>query len=61
MPRITRRTFLKNSAAAAGAAFALPYIIPTAARAQGQKLRAAVIGVGGMGGYAVDNLRGDVE
>lgn len=54
MPRITRRTFLKNSAAAAGAAFALPYIIPTAARAQGQKLRAAVIGVGGMGGYAVD-------
>jgi predicted dehydrogenase len=54
MGKSTRRAFLRNSAAAAGAAFALPYIIPRSARAADQKLRAAVIGVGGMGGYAVD-------
>ena len=49
----TRREFLKKTAATAGAALAMPYLMTRSASAQGDKLRVAVIGAGGMGGYAV--------
>jgi predicted dehydrogenase len=50
----TRREFLKKTAIAAGAALATPYLISRSVRAQEGKLGVAVIGAGGMGGYAVD-------
>jgi predicted dehydrogenase len=49
----TRREFLKKTAMAAGAAVAMPYLMGRSARAQEGKLAVAVIGAGGMGGYAV--------
>ncbi len=52
--RSTRREFLKQTAVAAGAAVALPYLIGRSAHAAESKLRVAVIGAGGMGSYAVD-------
>jgi predicted dehydrogenase len=56
--RYTRRHFLAQSAAAAGAAAALwpaPYVLGQAAPAS--KLRVAVVGGGGMGGYSVGEAR----
>ncbi|MBM3477126.1 MAG: Gfo/Idh/MocA family oxidoreductase [Armatimonadetes bacterium] len=52
--KATRREFLKKTALATGATFAAPYLIPRSVRAQEGKLGVAVIGAGGMGGYAVD-------
>ncbi len=51
---LTRRGFLKHSAAIAGGAIALPYLMSRPARAQQDQLGVAIIGTGGMGGYAVD-------
>ncbi len=51
--RPTRREFLRKTAATAGAALAMPYLMTRSARAQEDKLGVAVIGAGGMGGYAV--------
>ena len=50
----TRREFLKKTAAAAGAALAVPYVMCRPARAQEEKLGVAVVGAGGMGGYAMN-------
>jgi predicted dehydrogenase len=50
----TRREFLKTTAMAAGAALAVPYLMGRSARAEESTLAVAVIGAGGMGGYAVD-------
>ena len=58
--RTTRRSFLKGSAAVAAGAlvFPAPSICLAAPRAAG-KLNAAVIGAGGMGGYAYGEARGE--
>jgi len=53
-PTPTRREFLKQTAVAAGTALAAPYLMGRSAYGQDDKLAVAVIGAGGMGGYAVD-------
>lgn len=53
MDQTTRRDFLKQSAVTA-AVVAAPLILPARARGANGKLGVAVIGAGGMGGYAVD-------
>jgi predicted dehydrogenase len=60
--RTTRREFLKRSAAVAGAAvaaqhFAAPFVM--ADPAPNEKLGVAVVGGGGMGGYAVGQARNE--
>jgi predicted dehydrogenase len=54
MKRTTRREFLRRAGLAAGAGLATPYLLPRSAWAQEDKLGVAVIGAGGMGGYALD-------
>ena len=62
MNRISRRHFLKHSAAAATASFALPYIVPSSAlgaagsTAPGNRITMGAIGVGGMGTYDLKNF-----
>ena len=51
----TRRGFLRKSAIMAGSAVAIPYVMGRPARAADDALGVAVIGSGGMGGYAVDS------
>jgi predicted dehydrogenase len=53
--RLTRRTFLKGSAASAAAAFAAPRIL--SARSPNEKLSVACIGAGGRGGSHVGAAR----
>ncbi|MGQ9731826.1 MAG: Gfo/Idh/MocA family oxidoreductase [Candidatus Zipacnadales bacterium] len=52
--RKSRREFLKQTALAGGTALAIPYIMTRSAWAQEDKLGVAVVGAGGMGGYATD-------
>jgi len=59
MDKTSRRTFLKRTAIAAGSALAMPYLMTRPARAQGNALNVAVVGSGGMGGYAVDVAIGE--
>ncbi len=51
---LNRRTFLKSSAAAAGASLWTRSALLRAADGSANKLGVAVIGAGGMGGYSVD-------
>ena len=57
--KTTRRQFLKKTAVTAGAALAMPYLIPRSVRAQEDKLSVGVIGAGGMGGYATGQAAGE--
>ena len=53
----SRRDFLKTAALATGAVLGGPFIL--AAETQRKKLRVAVIGGGGMGGYSSGSARGE--
>lgn len=53
--RANRREFLKKAAVATGSALAMPYLMTRPARAAQNSLGVAVVGAGGMGGYAVDH------
>jgi len=54
---VPRRGFLK----AAGAAVAVPYLVPSNALAANEKLTFGHIGVGGMGGYHLRDMKGRMD
>ncbi|MCR4415080.1 MAG: twin-arginine translocation signal domain-containing protein, partial [Thermoguttaceae bacterium] len=57
--RLARREFLKTAGAAAGAALAVPHLVPSGALAAAgahEKLTFGFIGVGGMGNYHLGEI-----
>jgi len=54
---ITRRRFLRGTAGAVGAAFAAPYLVPTAAFGANEKIITGHIGVGGQGRSNIGKFR----
>jgi len=59
--KVPRRTFLKTTGVAAGTAIGFPHIMPSQAWGANDRLTMAHIGVGGMGGYHLKDMRGRMK
>jgi ornithine cyclodeaminase/alanine dehydrogenase-like protein (mu-crystallin family) len=58
---VPRREFLKSTGAVTATAFAAPYLLPARARGANDRLTLGHIGVGGMGGHHLRDMRSRMD